>query len=112
MVVVSFGFKSHALVSEPKCGNMIRVGTTKVAKPIRVQLAQGAATSTYKVVFRAILECGKAKFTKHFTIYALDGIEAILMNIFLNHLDLLKGGSKLKVIVKLVDRFVNLKVEY
>jgi hypothetical protein len=41
---------------------------TKVAKPIRVRLAQGITTPTCKVVFEAILECGKVKFTKHFTI--------------------------------------------
>jgi hypothetical protein len=87
---------------------------TKVAKPIRVQLAQGTTTSTCKVVFGAILECDKVKFTKHFTIYALDGSEAILRNIFLNvyHVNVLKRGLKLKVIIKLVDRSVSSKVEY
>jgi hypothetical protein len=54
----------------------------KVAKPIRLQLAQGTAMLTSEVVLGAILECGKAKFAKNFTIYTLDGIEAIFRNIF------------------------------
>ncbi len=52
-----------------------------VAKPIKVQLAQGAATWTNEVVLGAILECNKATFVDNFTVCALDGIEAILGNI-------------------------------
>jgi hypothetical protein len=87
---------------------------TKVAKPIRVQLTQGAATLTSEVVLGIILECGKAKFAKNFTVCTLDGIEAILGNTFLNiyHVDVLKRNSKLKVIVKLTNRSISLKVEY
>ncbi len=62
----------------------------------------------------AILECGKAKFVKNFTVCTLDGIEAILGNTFLTiyHVDVVKGGSKLRVIAKLANRSINLEVEY
>jgi hypothetical protein len=41
-----------------------------------------------------------------FIIGTLDGFDAILSNIFLNvyQIDILKGGSKLKVITKLNDK--------
>jgi hypothetical protein len=44
----------------------------------------------------------------------LDGIEVILGNTFLNayHIDVLKGISKFKIIIRLVDKLVSLKVEY
>jgi hypothetical protein len=60
------------------------------------------------------LECGKTKFAKNFTVYTLDGIETILRNPFLDvyHVDILKGGLKLKVITRIVDRSINLKVKY
>ncbi len=85
-----------------------------MAKPIKVQLAQRVATPTNKVVLGAILECDKVKFAKKITIYTLDGIEAILRNIFVNtyHVDVLRGSFKLRVIVRLTNRFVSLKVEY
>ncbi len=87
---------------------------TKVAKPIKVQLAQGAAKPTNEVVLGVILECGKAKFAKNFMICTLDGIKAILRNTFLNIycVDVLRGGLKLRVIVKLANKSVNLEVEY
>jgi hypothetical protein len=86
---------------------------TKVSKPIRVQLAQGVATPTSEVGLGAILECGKAKFMENFTVFALDGIEAILGNTFLNtyHIDVLRGGLNLKTITRLANRSVILKVE-
>jgi len=45
---------------------------------------------------------------------ALDNIKAILGNIFLNthRVNVLKKGSKLKVIIRLANRSVNLEVEY
>jgi hypothetical protein len=66
------------------------------------------------VVLGAVLECGKAKFIKNFIVYVLDGIKAILRNTFIHvySVDVLRKGFKLKVIVKLVDRFVCLEVEY
>ncbi len=87
---------------------------TKVAKPIKVDLAQGAMTPTSEVVLGAVLECNKVKFIENLTICALNGMEAILRNTFLNtcHVDILRGGSKLRVIAKLANRFVNLEVEY
>jgi len=44
----------------------------------------------------------------------LDGIEVILGNTFLNayHIDVLKGISKFKIIIRLVDKLVSLKIEY
>jgi hypothetical protein len=53
-------------------------------------------TLVNEVVLRVILECGKAKFAKNFMVYALDGMEAILRNTFLDTylVDVLKGGSK------------------
>jgi hypothetical protein len=71
-------------------------------------------TLASKVVLGAILECSKAKFTKNFTICTLNGIGAILGNTFLDvyHVHVLKGGFKLKVIARLANRSIGLKVEY
>jgi len=87
---------------------------TKVAKPIRVQLTQGAATPVSKLMLGVVFECGKAKFTKNVMVYTFDGIEAILGNTFLDvyHVDVLKGGYKLRIITGLANRFVKSKVEY
>jgi hypothetical protein len=65
-------------------------------------------------VLGAVLECGKAKFMDKFIVYTLDGIETILKNTFLDVycVNVLKGGSKLRVIARLTNRFVSLKVEY
>ncbi len=54
------------------------------------------------------------KFIENFTICALNGIEAILGNTFIDvyRVNVLRGGSKLRVIAKLIDKSVNLKVEY
>jgi hypothetical protein len=66
------------------------------------------------VVLGAILERNKVKFIENFTICALNGIEAILGNTFIDvyRVNVLRGGSKLRVIAKLIDKSVNLKVEY
>jgi hypothetical protein len=87
---------------------------TKVAKPIKVHLAQGAVTPISEVVLGALLECDKVKFTENFTICALNRMEAILGNTFLDayHVDVLRGGFKLKVFAKLANRSINLEVEY
>jgi hypothetical protein len=73
---------------------------TKVAKPIKVHLTQGAMTLASEVVLKVVLECGKAKFAKNFMVYTLNGMEAILGNTFLNVylVNVLKGSSKVKVI--------------
>jgi hypothetical protein len=62
------------------------------------------------MVLGVVLECGKAKFANNLTIYTLDDIEAILGNTSLNiyHVDVLRGGSKLRVIVKLANRSISL----
>jgi len=88
--------------------------TTKVAKPIRVQLTQGAATLVSKLMLGVVLECGNAKFMKNVMVYTFDGIEAILRNTFLDvyHANVLKGGYKLRIIIGLANRFVKSKVEY
>jgi hypothetical protein len=72
-----------------------------VAKPIKVHLTQGTVTLTCEMVLGAIFECNKAKFAKNFTICTFDGMEAILVNTFLDayHVDVLRGSFKLKVIV-------------
>jgi hypothetical protein len=87
---------------------------TKVAKPIKVHLAQGAMTLTSEVVLGVVLECNKVKFAKNFMVCALDGMEAISRNTFLDiyHVDVLKGSSKLRVIARLTNRSISLKVEY
>jgi hypothetical protein len=56
----------------------------------------------------------KAKLIKNFMICALDGIKAILGNIFLNvyYVHVLRRGFKLRIITRLTNRFVGLKVEY
>ncbi len=50
---------------------------------------------------------------ENFTVCALDGIDAILGNTFLDvyRINVLRGGLNLRIIVKLVDRFVISKVE-
>lgn len=60
------------------------------------------------------MERNKVKFIENFTICALNGIEAILGNTFIDvyRVNVLRGGSKLRVIAKLIDKSVNLKVEY
>ncbi len=65
---------------------------TKVARPIKVQLAQKATTPINTMVFGAVLECGKTKFAKNFMVYTLDGIETISRNPFLDvyHVDILR----------------------
>ncbi len=57
------------------------------------------------------MECDKAKFMENFTVCT---VEAILGNTFLNAycVDVLRGGSKLTVIVRLVDKSICLEVEY
>jgi hypothetical protein len=84
-----------------------------VSKPIRAQLAQGAATPTSKVGLGVVLQCGKAKFMENFTVCALNGIEAILGNTFLNVycIDVLRRGSKLRIIATLTNRTTILKVK-
>ncbi len=54
------------------------------------------------------------KIFERFMVCMLDGIEVILGNTFLNayHIDVLKGISKFKIIIRLVDKLVSLKVEY
>jgi hypothetical protein len=63
-----------------------------VAKPIKVHLAQGVVTPTNEVVLGAVLECNKAKFEDNSMGCALDGMEAILGNTFLDvyHVDVLR----------------------
>jgi hypothetical protein len=87
---------------------------TKVAKPIKVHLTQGATTLTSEVVLAAILECNKVKFMENFIVCALDGMEAILGHTFLDvyHVDVLRGGSKLTIIIRLANRSISLEVEY
>jgi len=54
------------------------------------------------------------KIFEMFMVCMLDGIEIILGNTFLNayHIDVLKGISKLKTMVRLTYKLINLKVEY
>jgi hypothetical protein len=87
---------------------------TKVAKPIMVQLAQGATTLINEVVLGAILDAARRNSQKNFMVYALDGIEAILGNTFLDtyRVNVLGKGSKLRVIIRLANRYVSLEVEY
>ncbi len=98
----------------PNAVNRFGWVATEVAKPVKVHLTQGAMTLVNKVVLKVILECGKAKFAKNFMVYTLDGMEAILRNTFLNNylVDVLKGGSKFKIIARLRDRSISLKVEH
>jgi len=65
-----------------------------------------------EVVLGAILECVKAKFADNFTVCALDNMEAILGNIFLDayHIDVLKDDFKLKVIPRLIDKSISLEI--
>jgi hypothetical protein len=76
----------------PSAVKRLKWEAAKVAKPIKVHLAQGAVTPASKVVLGAILECNKAKFVENFMVCALDGMEAILGNTFLDayRVDVLK----------------------
>jgi hypothetical protein len=49
-----------------------------VAKPIKVQLAQGDVKPSNEVVLGVVLEFGEAKFKENFTKCELNNIEAIL----------------------------------
>jgi hypothetical protein len=77
-------------------------------------LAQKATTLVNKVVLGVILKCSKAKFEENFIVYAWDDIDAFLRNTYLDtyHVDVLKGGSKLIIIPRLVDRSISLNVKY
>jgi hypothetical protein len=59
-------------------------------------------------------EMRQNKFVENFTIYALDGIEAILGNTFLYtyHVNVSREGSKLRIIARLVDKSISLKAIY
>ncbi len=75
---------------------------------------QGDATPTKEVTLGVELLCGGAKFKEDFMIIALDGFDTILGNIFLDayRIDILKDGSKLKVIAKLANKLISLEVDY
>ncbi len=87
---------------------MLQLGlkATKVVKLIQVRLVQGDATLTKEVTLGVELLCSGVQLKEDFIIGTLDGFDAILSNIFLNvyQIDILKGGSKLKVITKLNDK--------
>jgi hypothetical protein len=57
---------------------------------------------------------GGAKFKEDFPIVALDGFDAILSNIFLDvyFINILRYGSKLRVITRLANKLVSLEVDY
>ncbi len=66
----------------PSAITQFRWVATKVAKPIKVQLAHGVVTLTNEVVLGVVLECSKVKFMDNIMVYALDGIKTILGNTF------------------------------
>jgi hypothetical protein len=113
--VLYFFYKgaTHLFVNPNAVTQLGWVGT-KVTKPIKAQLAQGTATSSSEVVLAAILESGKVKFTENFTVCALDGIEAILGNTFVDvyHVNVLRRGFKIKSHSILRDKYINLEMEY
>jgi len=69
-------------------------------KPIKVQLSQGDAKPSYKVVLGAILEFKKMKFEENFMVCELDDMEVISNNTFLDtyQVGILRSNSKLKII--------------
>jgi hypothetical protein len=71
---------------------------TKVVKPIKVHLAQGVMTLANEVVLGTVLECDKVKFTDNFIVCALNGMEAILGNTFLDsyHVDVFEKRLQVK----------------
>jgi hypothetical protein len=73
---------THFFVS-PSVVKQLGWVAAKVAKPIKVHLAQRAATLANEVVLGVVLECNKVKFAKNFMVCALDGMEAISKNTFL-----------------------------
>jgi hypothetical protein len=98
----------------PNATPQFNLETTKVVKPIKAQLTQGNAKPSNEVVLGAVLEFTNTKFEEIFTICELNNMEANLGKTFLDtyHVHILKGNSKLKVIVRLANRLINLNVEY
>jgi hypothetical protein len=104
---------THLFVN-PSAIKQLKWEATKVTKPIKVHLTQGTTTLANEMVVGVILECDKVKFMKNFIICALNGMEAILKNIFLDvyYVDVLRGGFKFKIIVRPANRFISLEIEY
>jgi len=98
----------------PKATLQLGLKATKVAKPIEVQLVQGDATPAEEVTFGIKLLCDGTEFKEDLMIITLNGFDAILGNTFLDVycIDILRGGSKLKVITRLVDKSISLEVDY
>jgi hypothetical protein len=59
----------------------------------------------------AKLRCVEFKFENNLTM--LKNFKAILSNTFLNYkVDILRNNSKLRIVVRLIDKLINLNVEY
>jgi hypothetical protein len=63
-----------------------------------------------ELVLRAELLCSTTKFKENFMIIASNGFDTILNNIYLDVycMNILKGGFKLRIIAKLVNKSINL----
>jgi hypothetical protein len=92
---------------------VVEVGHHKGSKTIKVQLAQGDVKLTHEMVLSTKLECGGTKFEKNFIMCELDNSKPIVGNIFLDfhHVDILRRGFKVKIIVMLANKLVSLNIE-
>ncbi len=81
---MSFGFKSHAFVCEPKCGKMNQMGGHKSGQTDQGSLSTRSCDTNKRGGVGGCLECSKAKFADNSMVCALDGMEAILGNTFLD----------------------------
>jgi hypothetical protein len=85
---------------------------TKMVKPIKVQLTLLAATPTSRVVLGAILECGNMKFTENHGLHLGWHWSHLRAHIFKHKLcRCFKRKLEVKIIIRLANRFINLKIE-
>ncbi len=80
---MSFGFKSHAFLCEPKCGNAIRVGSYKCGQTHHGPIStRSHNTNKWGGVGGHFgMQQGEI-YKKNFMVCALDNIKTILGNIF------------------------------
>jgi len=68
---------------------------------------------TLEIMLGAKLRCVEFKFEKNLTMLKLNNFKAILSNTFFNFkVDILINNFKLTLLVRLIDKPINLSVEY
>jgi hypothetical protein len=102
----------HSFVN-PKYNNLIQVGGYKGGQTHQGPINTRSRNTNKQGGVGGHFGMRQGEVYKETMVYALDGIEAILGNTFLNIncVDVLKGGLKFKIITRLTNKFVNLEVE-